>query len=58
LDKFLEELRKFIKDLGFPVFVAIYTLIRLETAIQHNTEAIILLREALQAAIRAGAIGP
>jgi len=58
LDKFLEELRKFIKDLGFPVFVAIYTLIRLETAIQHNTEAIVLLREALQAAIRAGAIGP
>ena len=58
MDKFLEELRKFIKDLGFPVFVAIYTLIRLETAIQHNTEAIILLREALQAAIRAGAIGP
>lgn len=58
MDKFLEELRKFIKDLGFPVFVAIYTLIRLETAIQHNTEAIVLLREALQAAIRAGAIGP
>jgi len=58
LDKFLEELRKFIKELGFPVFVAIYTLIRLETAIHHNTEAIILLREALQAAIRAGALGP
>jgi len=58
LDKFLEELRKFIKDLGFPVFVAIYTLIRLETAIQHNTEAIVLLRETLQAAIRAGALGP
>ena len=58
MDKFLEEIRKFIKELGFPVFVAIYTLIRLETAIKHNREAIVLLRETIQAAIRAGAIGP
>lgn len=47
-----KELRDFLRDVGFPIFVAVYTLIRLETAIARNTEAIQLLRETLKVALQ------
>ncbi|MBM7624791.1 YvrJ family protein [Sporohalobacter salinus] len=36
----MKDIANFIQQVGFPAFVAIYVLVRLEPLIQSNTEAI------------------
>ncbi len=40
----MEDLTNLVSNVGFPIAIALYVLIRLESTLKKNTEAIIALR--------------
>lgn len=43
MDQFMRDIVVFIKDVGFPIFVAVYLLLRIGPDIRHLDRAIMLL---------------
>lgn len=43
----MSEIIDFISSVGFPIFVAVYTLFRLEKTIKENTKALYELKEVI-----------
>jgi len=43
MDQFMRDIVVFIKDVGFPIFVAVYLLLRIGPAVNHLERAIMLL---------------